>query len=168
MQYKTIIFSFLVIMVFLGLTVVSARPAYLESFKQQYDTEDTKLDTCNTCHINPNGGGTRNPYGMAYQESGMDFVAIESLDSDDDGFSNIEEVRSLTFPGNSEDSPGTGEIDPSEVTVVNESQEPSNVSKEQTDTEDTDEGLISKQQAPGFGAILTITGLLATIYWFRK
>lgn len=168
MEHKKIAVLLLVMITLSSIFIASARPAYLEAFNEQYGTDGTKLDSCNTCHINVNGGGARNPYGLAYAENDRDFEAIEALDSDGDGFTNLEEIRSLTFPGNPEDSPGTSDIDPSEVTVVNETQEPPNVTREQTDTEEQTESPVSDEQAPGFGAILAGLGVLSAIYWYRK
>jgi len=72
----------------------------------------TRLDSCSLCHTSaPN----LNPYGLAYKEafgiklppprSIANLGAIESLDSDGDGFSNIVEIMALTFPGNPSDFP---------------------------------------------------------------
>lgn len=61
----------------------------------------SSLQTCDLCHTAsvPN----LNPYGVAYKNNGRNtaaFGAIENLDSDGDGASNIQELNSLTFPGN--------------------------------------------------------------------
>lgn len=167
----------LVIIILLGSPIVSARPAYLDAFNQQYDTEGTRLDACATCHINPSGGGTRNPYGMAYGASGRDFASVEALDSDGDGFTNLEEINALTFPGDPADYPQTeskipsAEINETDPTVdegienvsvpVNEGQQ------EETNEKPSDEAA-SGQQSPGFGAVLAIVGMLSVIYFKRK
>jgi hypothetical protein len=69
---------------------------------------------CGVCHYAFSGGGPRNPYGAAVEaeraSNGKDsvaaFLAIESEDSDLDGYSNIDEITnsaispySPTFPG---------------------------------------------------------------------
>ena len=154
----------LVIIMLLGSPIVSARPAYMDAFNQQYDTEGTKLDSCATCHISPNGGGSRNPYGMAYAANGRDFASIEALDSDGDGFTNLEEINALTFPGDPADYPQTESETPSteDISVpVNEGQE------QETNEEPSGESA-SEQQSPGFGAVLAIVGILSAIYFKRK
>jgi hypothetical protein len=45
-----------------------------------------------------------NPYGAAYKAAGRNtaaFALIENLDSDGDGFTNLQEINALTFPGDS-------------------------------------------------------------------
>jgi PGF-CTERM protein len=168
----------LVIIMLLGSPIVSARPAYLDAFNQQYDTEGTKLDACITCHINPSGGGTRNPYGIAYAASGRDFASIEGLDSDGDGFTNLEEINALTFPGDPVDYPQT-ESESSSETEVNETDPtgdqdtedvsaPVNEGQEQETDEGTSGESASEQQSPGFGAVLAVVGILSVIYFKRK
>lgn len=91
----------------------------------------TKLDSCTLCH----GGGTvgkavlgscewchytygydahgdilktLNPYGMDYHDAGSSTaaaVAIEDVDSDGDGYSNIDEIAAVRYPGNDDDDP---------------------------------------------------------------
>ena len=91
----------------------------------------TKLDSCTLCH----GGGTvgkatlgscewchykykydgsgdimvtLNAYGLAYHEAGSDtaaVVAIDPLDSDGDGYSNIDEIAAVRYPGDADDDP---------------------------------------------------------------
>lgn len=59
------------------------------------------LQTCDLCHTA--NVPSLNPYGAAYKANGRNpaaFGLIENLDSDGDGFKNILELSSLTFPGN--------------------------------------------------------------------
>ena len=62
---------------------------------------NTTIDSCNLCHTsNP---PDLNPYGQAYLDNGRStsaFGAIENIDSDGDGYTNIIEINALTFPGN--------------------------------------------------------------------
>jgi len=82
----------------------SAKPEFLGFFLEEYPAAvGTRLESCNVCHIVP---PTRNPYGKDYNLSGRFFPAIESTDSDGDGFDNLAEITALTFPGNPEDFPG--------------------------------------------------------------
>ena len=61
--------------------------------------------SCKVCHTT---GSTTNPYGTDLVKAGATannisaatFVAVEGLDSDGDGFTNIEEINAGTFPGN--------------------------------------------------------------------
>ena len=97
----------------------------LDTFNDVNDTAGTRLDTCNTCHTtgrSTNLYGTRlksefsgmmNPSGETLtEEQTLDaFRAalrdVEELDSDNDRYSNIEEIRALTFPGEPADHPVT-------------------------------------------------------------
>ncbi|MDD5370418.1 MAG: hypothetical protein PHQ40_15150 [Anaerolineaceae bacterium] len=66
----------------------------------------TRLDACALCHTSQ--VPALNPYGAAYKSNGRDgtaFGAIENLDSDGDGFSNLQEIQALSFPGNAADVP---------------------------------------------------------------
>ncbi|AFV22606.1 hypothetical protein Mpsy_0395 [Methanolobus psychrophilus R15] len=101
---------------------------------------------------------------MAYAASGRDFASIEALDSDGDGFTNLEEINTLTFPGDPADYPQTESETPSTGDIpapVNEGQE------QETNEEPSDESA-SEQQSPGFGAVLAIVGILSAIYFKRK
>lgn len=86
----------------------AARPAlavagHLRSFEATYpDAVGSRIDACSLCH---NGGSARNPFGAAYQHAGHQFAPIEPDDSDGDGFTNLEEIVALTFPGNAGDTP---------------------------------------------------------------
>ena len=66
----------------------------------------SRIESCNLCHTSsiPN----LNPYGTAYKSAGRNtaaLAAIEALDSDGDGFSNLAEIQAFTFPGNANDFP---------------------------------------------------------------
>lgn len=83
----------------------SATNGVLDSFTGSYPaTAGTSLDNCSTCHTSV---PALNAYGSALRAAGMSFAAIESLDSDGDGFSNLQEIRNLTKPGNAADRPAT-------------------------------------------------------------
>ncbi|MCX7771227.1 MAG: hypothetical protein N2202_09155 [Proteobacteria bacterium] len=75
---------------------------YLNSFNTTYGTKGTVLDSCNLCHtVKP----AVNNYGAAYMNNGYSFKAIENLDSDGDGFTNIAEINARTFPGDPNSKP---------------------------------------------------------------
>ena len=66
----------------------------------------TRIDSCSFCHSSV---PSLNPYGQAYKNGGRNLASsltnIESLDSDGDGFTNIQEIKALTFPGDATDHP---------------------------------------------------------------
>lgn len=82
----------------------AADPGILSSFNTKYGTAGTSLDICTTCHTSP---PVLNPYGIAVRGAGLNFAAIEDLDSDGDGFTNIQEIRALTLPGSATSFPRT-------------------------------------------------------------
>ncbi len=84
--------------------IVQAKSNYLTSFVNTYPaTSGTQLDNCSTCHTSvPN----LNPYGQDYQSHGHNFQAIELIDSDGDGYVNIDEINALTGPGDASSYPG--------------------------------------------------------------
>lgn len=121
-----ILVSILVITLIISNAV--ALPEVLDVFNAKYNTRGTRLDTCETCHISnkdrkstcdelchiPNKAqkveNNLNRYGMSVKknlniEIPLALSKIETLDSDSDGFANIEEIDSLTFPGDKKDFP---------------------------------------------------------------
>ena len=89
------------------LQITSAAPGDLSSAVAKYPIlSGSSLQTCDLCHTAsvPN----LNPFGAAYKANGRNnaaFGAIENLDSDGDGFTNIQEINALTFPGNPSSKP---------------------------------------------------------------
>ena len=87
----------------------SAAPGDLSSAVAKYpilNTTSVRLQTCDLCHTAsvPN----LNPYGTAYKNAGRNtaaFATIENLDSDGDGFTNLQEINAGFFPGNPADHP---------------------------------------------------------------
>jgi hypothetical protein len=81
---------------------VSARPFRLGKLPDKGDNF-----SCGTCHVNPNGGGARNPFGKDYAKVGMKAgdkytKDLGEKDSDKDGISNDKEFEAGTNPGDSD------------------------------------------------------------------
>jgi len=178
------IFSLLLfsIVALAGLTLVSATSNFLVSFNEHYNTTDTRVDSCVVCH--GSNAGYLNPYGAAYRNSNDDFASIETQDSDGDGFSNLEEINALTFPGNPGDYPGnTSAIQPGTTgtvagSVSNATEKVNNTTERISNATDKISNATEKvsnatnkndgQQSPGFEAILAVVGLLAVVYLKRE
>ena len=81
-----------------------AMPGFYSKFKKAYPNSKTADAKCLVCHKNadPTEDGERNAYGQDFENNDMDFAAIESLDSDVDGVSNINEINAGTLPGNAD------------------------------------------------------------------
>jgi hypothetical protein len=105
---RGIIWSIAFVAMLLIVPQVMARPSYLQTFESTYPAvAGSRIDACNLCHNSPEGGDARNPYGLSYASTGRNFAAIENTDSDGDGYSNLQEIKSLTFPGDAKDHPTT-------------------------------------------------------------
>ena len=53
----------------------SAFPGFLQIY-QADPFRNPGVDSCSVCHINPNGGGPRNEFGLAFAESGMTITPL--------------------------------------------------------------------------------------------
>lgn len=94
----------LLLAVALGIVAVTnwrdaqASSGYSTQARAQYPAiTGTSLDSCSLCHTS--SIPALNSYGSAFATNGRSFTAIENLDSDGDGFSNIAEIRALSLPG---------------------------------------------------------------------
>jgi hypothetical protein len=103
------VLSALMSMAGFGLLVSPAlsKPEYLADFNKKYGTQGTRLDSCDTCHTTSQDADHLNPYGADVRKANFDFGAIEGVDSDGDGFTNIDEIKATTFPGNPNDNPNS-------------------------------------------------------------
>lgn len=83
--------------------VVLAKSTYVSTFEEKYPAaKGSKLASCTLCHA---GDFSLNPYGKDFAAANDDFGGVEAKDSDGDGFSNLEEIKALTFPGDATDKP---------------------------------------------------------------
>lgn len=122
---RIVISALILFIVVAGVPGASALPSYLDNFNTTYPfVVGTRIDTCILCHVNPSGGGSLNVYGRDFSNNTHNFTAIESIDSDADGFTNFDEIVILTFPGNSSDYPfsttstATGTITPTATGTI--------------------------------------------------
>lgn len=96
----------LTVIALIGLPEALASSGYLSVFNSKYNTSGTRLNTCRSCHTT---GANLNLYGMDMSDqtgtTEQRLANIELFDSDGDGFGNIDEIKSLTFPGDPADTP---------------------------------------------------------------
>jgi hypothetical protein len=81
------------------------------------DIVGTNIDKCSLCHVSESNY-RRDPYGRDYEDARGDFEQIEGIDSDGDGFTNIEEINALTFPGKADSVPTVTATAPVTVTAT--------------------------------------------------
>ena len=98
-------------------TVALAMPGYWKSFRSYYNIKkgsNLSKEECGICHIRK-GEREWNGYGRDIKKL-LDrqgttritpeiFRAVESLDSDGDGYSNIDEIKADTLPGDPKSHP---------------------------------------------------------------
>ncbi|MGH8460310.1 MAG: hypothetical protein ACRESS_01770 [Stenotrophobium sp.] len=87
----------------LASSAAQAEPAFARMYHQVYGYQPS----CNACH--KDGGGTpRNAYGKQFKQAGENLAAfdkIDKLDADGDGFSNGDEARAKSNPGDPHSTP---------------------------------------------------------------
>ncbi len=76
-----------------------ATPGIMKMFISKYpEVKESQLASCRTCHL-PANDNCLNGYAVSLRENSLDFGAVEELDSDEDGTSNIEEIKAQQLPG---------------------------------------------------------------------
>ncbi len=100
-----------VIAVFVLASAAFATITWQKEFDKLYKpkaTSELKKARCAVCHVDKAGKGALNPYGKALEKKKLEsasFKAIEKLDSDKDGFTNIDEIKAGTLPGDPKSKP---------------------------------------------------------------
>lgn len=92
---KTILAILFIVSAISAFAFKSDQRDFLNYYKAQYPNAE-RIAKCNLCHEN---GYDLNQYCIDYIDSDYDFAAIEDLDSDQDGVSNIDEIAAGTNPG---------------------------------------------------------------------
>ncbi len=122
MRIRRSVFMMLVFLMTCGLShSVWATVANLQSFKQAYPGLEAKLYSCKVCHVSPIGKkGDLNLYGMALQKLKLpadakklaveDYSLIDPEDADNDGVSNLDEIKAGTSPGDPVSTPPKNEV----------------------------------------------------------
>jgi mono/diheme cytochrome c family protein len=88
---------------------VEAKPKseFLPAFEATYPgAVGSRIDSCTVCHNIQGSEYKLNSYAKQWKED-ENFTAINNLDADGDGYTNLEEIQAHTFPGNASDNPST-------------------------------------------------------------
>ena len=106
---KTICYA-LEFLVVVALSLVFLSTAFGRPFRMGRIPDKGQGFGCATCHVDPRGGGAKNPFGRGYEQMGLKAgdTYTEDLgkaDSDGDGFDNDTEFKSGTHPGDAEAKP---------------------------------------------------------------
>jgi mono/diheme cytochrome c family protein len=82
---------------------------FLPTFRATYPAAaGTRLDSCSLCHFtDSNGKREENQFAEDFEDADKDFIAVQALDSDGDGFTNYQEIQAGTLPGVASDNPNT-------------------------------------------------------------
>ena len=109
--YLMLVVSLILAGVFLRLlqtTTASANSSDIQLAENTYpNIVNSRIDTCSLCHTS--NSSSLNSYGSAYKARGRgqatSLRAIEAVDSDNDQFTNLQELTALTYPGDPADHP---------------------------------------------------------------
>jgi hypothetical protein len=151
MKYKILI----ILIVIIGIMAqgINANTSIQQSFTQQYDNQGTNLDKCTTCMSstspadwNTYGTDLRNDPDFDRNNPTQAFMNIEQMDSDGDGFSNIDEISNSTLPGDPEDFPAIPMVtqSPSPTLIMEQTEEATQMpTAAQTEEEPTTNSIFS-------------------------
>lgn len=108
-------------------TAVSANISDYTLAENTYATiPGSRIDNCSLCHTSV---PSLNPYGAAYSNGGRgqasSLTNINNVDSDGDGFSNLQEITAHTYPGDALDFPMTPSATPTTVPTATATTAPS-------------------------------------------
>lgn len=95
----------LIVGVFVAAFVLATKdPAQARPFRKGVLSDKGETFGCATCHLDPAGGGPRNPFGRDYErvaiKAGDKYTPeLGAIDSDKDGATNDQEFAAGTHPG---------------------------------------------------------------------
>ncbi len=129
MKRKVLVILLITIVFLIGVPQVQANKNIFNNFTKLYNVSNVsyaKLNTCKTCMANTSPPVSWNKYGLSLRSNAAfdrnnSMIAmknIELMDSDGDGFINIDEIRNNSLPGNESDFPTRTEPKPA-YTIMN-------------------------------------------------
>jgi len=104
MKVGIALLAFLLALVFAAPEALWANSSIQRTFATKYGVKGTPLDACKTCHVS-SSNSKFNKYGTAINRKRATLSVaqalrkVQRLDSDRDTFTNLQEIRALTFPG---------------------------------------------------------------------
>ncbi|GEM_PF-716095 len=104
MNKRTVVISVALVFLLFASVAYSKQMFYDMYILKYPGVVGSKIEVC-VCHDNPYGGGSRNSFGEHFSKNQYDLGAIEEMDSDGDGWINIDEIEQHTHPGDKNDYP---------------------------------------------------------------
>ncbi len=90
-----------------ALATLKWQKVFNDLYKPATDSEIRKAK-CALCHLDDKGKKSLNVYGKLLQKKKVEpgsFKAVEKLDADKDGYSNLDEIKAGTLPGDPKSKP---------------------------------------------------------------